>query len=142
MLDREIVKKNPRTCEAHGNLYEIMLYLSLFSTISNIVLGIIIAGIIIAGIVIGFFAFVFWAVGSGIAYKNETESSAWEYWEKMKTKRWGDLSEDEKEKLILANLVIANDVGVVVKREQLVKMLEEQLPITEPHVGLSYPIKF
>ena len=41
--------------------------------------------------------------------------------------------------MIIANLIIANDVGAVVTKEQLTKMLDEQLPITEPHIGLSYP---
>lgn len=58
----------------------------------------------------------------------------------MKSKQWCELSDEEKEKMIIANLIIANDVGAVVTKEQLVKMLEEQLPITEPHIGLSYPM--
>lgn len=54
----------------------------------------------------------------------------------MKSKRWSELSEDEKEKMIIANLIIADDVGLVVTQEQIIQMLEEQLPITEPNVGL------
>lgn len=99
-----------------------------------IILGIIVALAVFFGIII----FVMYAVAAGIGYKNETEASAWEYWERMKSKRWYELSDDEKEKMIIANLIIADDVGAVVTEEQLVKMLEEQLPITEPHVGLSY----
>lgn len=40
--------------------------------------------------------------------------------------------------MIIANLIIADDVGAVVTKEQLTKMLEEQLPVIEPHSGLSY----
>lgn len=83
-----------------------------------------------------------YSVALGIGYKNETEASAWDYWESMKSKRWSELSDEEKEKMIIANLIIANYVGAVVTKEQLAKMLDEQLPITEPHIGLSYPIGF
>lgn len=99
-----------------------------------IILGIIVALAVFFGIII----FVMYAVAAGIGYKNETEASAWEYWERMKSKRWYELSDDEKEKMIIANLIIADDVGSVVTKEQIIQMLEEQLPITEPHVGLSY----
>lgn len=58
----------------------------------------------------------------------------------MKCKRWDELTEEEQEKMIIANLIIANDVGVVVTKEQLVKMLEKQLPITGSHTGLGYPM--
>lgn len=99
-----------------------------------IILGIIVALAVFFGIII----FVMYAVAAGIGYKNETEASAWEYWERMKSKRWYELSDDEKEKMIIANLIIADDVGSVVTKEQIIQMLEEHLPITEPHVGLSY----
>ena len=79
-----------------------------------------------------------YAVAMGIGHKNETEASAWDYWETTKCKRWRELSDEEKEKMIIANLIIADDVGVVVTEEQLIKMLDEQLPITESHVGLRY----
>ena len=39
-------------------------------------------------------------------------------------------------------LIIADDVGAVVTKEKLTIMLEEQLPISEPHVGLSYPMDY
>ena len=78
---------------------------------------------------------------SEVALKNETKESAWEYWERTKIKRWIELSDEDKEKLIIANLVIADDIGVIVTKEQLEKMLEEQLPVSEPYVGLSYPIR-
>lgn len=104
-----------------------------------IIIILIILGIIVAlAIFIGYIFMVGYAVAAAIGYKNETEASAWEYRERMKSKRWSELSDDEKEKMIIANLIIADDVGAVVTEEQLVKMLEEQLPITEPHVGLSY----
>lgn len=104
-----------------------------------IIIILIILGIIVAlAIFIGYIFMVGYAVAAGIGYKNETEASAWEYWERMKSKRWYELSDDKKEKMIIANLIIADDVGSVVTKEQIIQMLEEQLPITEPHVGLSY----
>lgn len=99
-----------------------------------IILGIIVALAVFIGIII----FGMYAVALGIGYKNETEASAWDYWERMKNKRWSELTEDEKEKMIIANFIIADDVGAVVTKEQLAKMLEEQLPIIEPHRGLTY----
>lgn len=108
-----------------------------------IILGLIILGLIILVLgIIGLFWLVMYAVASGIAYKDETGKSAWDYWETMKSKPWADISEEEKEKLIIANLVIADDVGAVVTKEQLIKMLEEQLPIIGPNVGLSYHIGY
>lgn len=105
-------------------------------TVILIILGIIVVlAIFIGAIIFGIFAF-----AMVLGYKNETEASAWNYWERMKSKQWCELSDEEKEKMIIANLIIANDVGAVVTKEQLVKMLEEQLPITEPHIGLSYPM--
>lgn len=102
-----------------------------------IIIILIILGIIVAlAIFIGYIFMVGYAVAAGIGYKNETEASAWEYWERMKSKRWYELSDDEKEKMIIANLIIADDVGAVVTKEQIIQMLEEQLPITEPLVGL------
>ena len=102
----------------------------------------IILGIIVAvAIFIGYIIFVTYAVALGIGYKNETEASAWDYWERMKSKRWSELSDEEKEKMIIANLIIADDVGTIVTEEQLATMLEEQLPITKPHIGLSYPMR-
>ena len=94
--------------------------------------------IIIAALFIGFVILAMYCVASGIAYKNATENSAWDYWETHKRKPWSELSVKEKEKIVVANLIIAEDVGIVVTKEQLARMLEEQLPVTEPHVGLRY----
>lgn len=99
-----------------------------------LILGIIVALAVFIGIII----FGMYAVALGIGYKNETEASAWDYWERMKNKRWSELTNEEQEKMIIANLIIADDVGAVVTKEQLTKMLEEQLPVIEPHSGLSY----
>lgn len=104
------------------------------TTIILIILGFIIAVSFFIGIII----FMMYAVAAGIGHKNETEARAWDYWETMKCKLWRELSDDEKEKMIIANMIIADDVGVVVTEEQLIKMLDEQLPITEPHIGLCY----
>ena len=110
--------------------------MSFLLTVVCVILGI----IIIAALFIGIVILAMYCGASGIAYKSETEASAWDYWETHKCKPWAELSEEEKEKIIVANLIIADDVGAVVTKEQLVKMLEEQLPVTEPHVGLSYPM--
>lgn len=108
--------------------------MSFLLIIGSIILGI----IIIAALFIGFVILAMYCVASGIAYKNETENSAWDYWETHKRKPWAELSVEEKEKIVVANLIIAEDVGIVVTKEQLARMLEEQLPVTEPHVGLRY----
>lgn len=104
-----------------------------------IIVILLILGIIVAlAVFIGYIIFVMYAVALGVGYKNETEASAWDYWERMKSKRWSELTNEEKEKMIIANLIIADDVGAVVTKGQLAKMLEEQLPIIEPHRGLTY----
>lgn len=104
-----------------------------------IIITLIILGIVVAlAIFIGYIFIGGYSVALGTGYKNETEASAWDYWESMKSKRWSELSDEEKEKMIIANLIIANDVGAVVTKEQLAKMLDEQLPIIEPHRGLTY----
>ena len=79
------------------------------------------------------------SVASGIAHKNETEKLGWDYWEKMKIHKWKVLTDEEKEKLIVACQIINDDVGAVMTREQIIRELERQLPKTEPNVGLSYP---
>lgn len=117
--------------------------MSFLLMIGCIILGIIIIAVVFLLIVIR----VIYRIGpydipciaNSIAYKNETEASAWEYWETHKTKSWAELSEEEKERIVIANLIIANDIGMVVTKEQLEKMLEDQMPVTEPHVGLKYP---
>lgn len=103
-------------------------------TILLIIIGIIIAMAIFIGLIV----ISIYAVAMGIGHKHETEASAWDYWERMKNKRWIELSEEDKEKMVLANQIIADDIGIIVSREQLIEMLEDQLPITEPKVGLSY----
>lgn len=118
--------------------------MSFLLIIGSIILGIIIIAAVFLLIVIRVIyrigPYFISCIANSIAYKNETEASAWEYWETYKTKHWAELSVEEKEKIVVANLIIANDVGAVVTQEQLERMLEEQLPITEPHVGLSYPM--
>lgn len=108
-----------------------------------IILGLIILGLIILALaLIGLIGFGMYAVSSGIANKNETEKSAWDYWETMKNKRWAELSEEEKRQMIIANMIIADDIGMVVTERQIEKMLEDQLPIMEPKVGLSYSVNY
>lgn len=110
--------------------------MSFLATIGYIILDFIIIAIVFICIIV----LMMYCVASGIAYKKETEISAWDYWETHKSKSWTELSGEEKEKMLIANLIIADDVGAVVTKEKLTIMLEEQLPISEPHVGLSYPM--
>lgn len=64
-----------------------------------IIITLIILGIVVAlAIFIGYIFIVGYSVALGIGYKNETEASAWDYWESMKSKRWSELSDEEKEK--------------------------------------------
>ncbi len=111
-----------------------IMTLIILATVGWIILGI----IIIVAILIGIICFLIYAVAFGIGHKNETEASAWLYWETHKIKAWSELSDEEKEKMVIANLIIADDVGAVVTKEEIVKILEEQPPITEPHIGLSF----
>lgn len=116
--------------------------MSFLLMIGCIILGIIIIAVVFLLIVIRVIyrigPYFISRIANSIAYKNEIDASAWEYWETHKTKSWVNLSEEEKERIVIANLIIANDIGMVVTKEQLVKMLEDQMPVTEPHVGLKY----
>ena len=89
----------------------------------------------------GFLGFIIYATASGIAYKNETTNSAWDYWEKMKGNNWAELSEEERKKLITAYMIIADDVGMVITEGKVMEILEEQLPVKEQHIGLKHVIR-
>lgn len=80
----------------------------------------------------------FYAIAAGIGYKYKTESEAWEYWENMKVKKWTDLTEEEKNRLVIACMIISDDVGAVVTEERVIEMLKSQLPVLTPNVGLTY----
>lgn len=100
------------------------------------IIGVVILGAIILVIIFIGFRTLVMSVVSGIAYKMRLKHRQ-DDWETLKNKSWAELSEEEKRKLI-----IANDVGVVITEIQIEKMLEEQLPITEPNVGLRYNVEY
>jgi len=79
-----------------------------------------------------------YVVASGISYKNKTEQSAWDYWEQNKVHKWCDLSSKEQERMVVVCMIIADDIGMVTTEDNVKKMLQQQLPITEPNVGLAY----
>lgn len=82
--------------------------------------------------------FIIYAAASGIGYARQTEKEAWDYWEKMKVKKWEDFSEEEKMKMVSACSIINSDVGTVMTEQQIISALQEQLPIMAPHLGLTY----
>lgn len=77
------------------------------------------------------------SVTYGIGYARQTDKDAWDYWEKMKVNKWEDLSDEEKMKMVSACYIINADCGMDVSNEQIISALKEQLPITDPHIGLK-----
>lgn len=77
-------------------------------------------------------------VGLVLQEKARIDKEAWEYWERMKGRSWRELTDDEKETMVDAAMIINADCGACVSEERTREMLKEQLPITEPHVGLTY----
>ena len=71
--------------------------MSFLLTVVCVILGV----IIIAALFIGFVILAMYCVASGIAYKNETENSAWDCWETHKRKPWAELSGKKKKRLSL-----------------------------------------
>lgn len=65
----------------------------------SIIVILLILGIIVAlAVFIGIIIFGMYAVALGIGYKNETEASAWDYWERMKSKRGANLQTRSRRK--------------------------------------------
>lgn len=76
--------------------------------------------------------------GMALQEKARIDKEGWEYWERMKRYTWSELSEDEKRTMVEAAMIINADCGACISEERTREMLKEQLPITEPHVGLTY----
>ena len=79
-------------------------------------------------------------VTSAISSRNEVIGDAWAYWEKKKRYRWEELSEDEKEKILQAYMVIQDDCGGCDSIDKIKELMKEQLPILEPQLGMSHPM--
>ena len=73
-----------------------------------------------------------------IGYRNEAIGNAWAYWEEKKLNRWDELSEDEKDKILQAYLIIEDDCGGCDSIEKIKGLMMEQLPILEPNMGMSH----
>lgn len=79
-----------------------------------------------------------YSIVTGIKSNQNTEIGAWDYWELMKIKSWDELSYEEKNRLTIACMIISDDIGVVFSEDQVIKMLESQLPVMIPNEWLSY----
>ena len=119
----------------------ISILLTIFGIISWWACVLILIGVaFIPFTVVLFIPIIMYSVASGLSHLKKVQEEAWDYWEKMKHNRWEDLSEDEQKKLVHACMIIAEDVGAVTTEEEQKQYLKDQLPIYEPHVGLSYKI--
>jgi len=83
------------------------------STVAWIIALVIIAVIFIVWLLKILFRCSVMAGVSAIAHKNQTKQEVWDYWEKMKVNKWGDLSEEEKERLVIACMIMEDDLVVV-----------------------------
>ena len=98
-----------------------------------IVIGVIV--LLIASL-IGFICLIAKAIGN----RNETIDNAWAYWEEKKLNRWDELSEDEKDKILQAYLIIEDDCGGCDSIEKIKELMMEQLPILESKRGMTHPV--
>lgn len=106
------------------------IYINLLIAIGAVVL-------LIALFVAVSFGMVFFFARS-IGARGQAIQDSWDYWEKMKSSKYEDLSDEEKNKLLIACRVISGDCGAVVSDDEIIEALETQLPILTPNVGLSY----
>lgn len=106
------------------------IYINLLIAIGAVVLLIAILLAIALG---GIFLFAY-----SISARGQAIQDSWDYWEKMKSSKYEDLSDEEKDKLLIACRVISGDCGAVVSDDEIIEALETQLPILTPNVGLSY----
>ena len=108
-----------------------------FNIYINILIAILAVVLIVVLFIVGaiglvyFFAYALGARGQAI-------QDSWDYWEKMKVYKWNDLTEEEQSEHVSACRVIESDCGGVPDYEKILTALKEQLPITDPHVGLKY----
>ena len=119
----------------------ISIWLTIFGIMSWWVCVLVLVGIALIPLsIVLFLPVLLYSVAAGLNHFKKVQEEAWDYWEKMKQNRWEDLSEDDQKKLVHACMIIADDVGVVTTEEEQKQYLKDQLPIYEPHVGLSYKI--
>ena len=119
----------------------ISILLTIFGIMSWWVCVLVLVGIALIPLsIVLFLPVLLYSVAAGLNHFKKVQEEAWDYWEKMKQNRWEDLSEDDQKKLVHACMIIAEDVGAVTTEEEQKQYLKDQLPIYEPHVGLSYKI--
>ena len=119
----------------------ISIWLTIFGIMSWWVCVLVLFGIALIPLsIVLFLPVLLYSVAAGLNHFKKVQEEAWDYWEKMKHNRWEDLSEDEQKKLVHACMIIADDVGAVTTEEEQKQYLKDQLPIYEPHVGLTYKI--
>lgn len=107
----------------------------------NIYINILIAIVAVILIVALFIAVAIGLVflfGAAIGARGPAIQDSWDYWDKMKVHKWEELSKEEQEKLICAYRVIVDDCGGVPDDDKILIALKEQLPITDPRVGLIW----
>lgn len=126
---------HPHTLQYQKTLGEMKIFIILAISFALLLVGIYLLYKIACFILLGFATLIAGAIGA----KKQIEYNAWAYWESKKSLSWNELSDDEKEKVISACMIIADDCGMVCSEERVKELLQEQLPITEPHVGLSFP---
>lgn len=73
-----------------------------------------------------------------IGARGQAIQDSWDYWEKKKSSKYEDLSDEEKDKLLIACRVINDDCGVIQSDDEIIEALKTQLPILTPKAGLSY----
>ena len=109
----------------------------IFSLPFNIYINILVViGVIILGIVL--LGGLMYAVASGLGARGQAIKDSWGYREKMKSKSWDELSEDEQKEMLSSYLVIDADCGGTASIEEIKNAMKEQLPILTPQVGLSF----
>ena len=126
---------NPHTLLYQKTLGKMKILIIIAISLALLLVGLFLLYKIAGLVLLGFATLIAGAIGA----KRQMEDNAWTYWESKKGVTWEDLSGDEKEKLIGACMIIADDCGIVCTEERVKELLQEQLPITEPHVGLSFP---
>lgn len=118
----------PRTIEL--SILGICLLVILFGPFNiwwniALIIGIILLIVLIFFIFRVIFYLVGYSVALGLEYKTRIEENAWDYYHKMKHYKWCELSEEEKNKLLNASMIIYNDCGMVISVEEARKALEE-----------------
>lgn len=109
-----------------------------FNIYINVLIAIVAVALLIAIFIAGVFGFIY-MVSLGLGLRGQAIQDSWDYFEKMKSLKYEELSEEEKDKLIIACRVINGDCGIIMSDDEIIEALKSQLPIMTPKVGLSYP---